>query len=310
MIEIIKETRIDDNLDNLIPDKSGFMDIETTGLSHMSAAVYIIGWLEKIDGKYTLYQYMTENPAEEKTIIKIAVERLNRLDVLYTFNGQSFDIPFINSRANRYNLETLNPTKSIDMYRIIRDRGYLLDTPNLRLNTLEEYLGIYREDQLDGRDMIYQYWEFERTKDSSIMDNLLLHNEEDIIHLPHMLRYNEILDNKSQIITPDHKFWINYANVTTAGIDIRGKTTISKGYLNQGPHNINIIDNQFEFKNPVQSDKYDDKQNCLYVYRDSMELQCNYNIPSPRDVYILKLGRKVLHYNLHSLLEETIKNSL
>ena len=47
--------------------------------------------------------------------------------------------------------------------------------------SLEEFLGLYRKDLYDGGTLIRFYYDYIESKDKSILADLLLHNEEDLL---------------------------------------------------------------------------------------------------------------------------------
>ena len=310
MIEVIENITINKKIDRLVPDGSIFMDIETTGFSRVNNRIYMIGWLVKQNNIYTLYQYMTEDPSEEKDLILTFMRSIADMGHLYTFNGKSFDIPFINSRGDKYGLPDVANITSIDMYRQIKNREHLLDLPNLRLNTLERYLGIYREDKYDGGELIDKYLEYEKNKSSYLLDLLLLHNREDIVHMPHILQYKELLDSKSTVKVKDETFIVQDIRVNNSLSIIKGTSSISKGYFNYGPHEIIINDGKFKMTSKVLSGKYDQETMCLYITKDNLNLVSQISSPSPEPILLLKIGSDVAYKNLYHLLHVVLDTLL
>ena len=102
-------------------EEAVFLDIETTGLSPMRSFIYLIG-LVFIDLKRRtmhITQLIAENKDEEEEILKLMNERLEGYKTVVTYNGNSFDLPFIKKRAEIYGIEVLEPT-SFDMYEKLR----------------------------------------------------------------------------------------------------------------------------------------------------------------------------------------------
>ena len=69
------------------PDKCIFLDIETTGLSKIYDSITLIGW-----SRDDLYAVQID-PQEITTLL----EELASCSMLITFNGSTFDLPFLNS---------------------------------------------------------------------------------------------------------------------------------------------------------------------------------------------------------------------
>ncbi len=77
-------------------EKTIFFDIETTGLSSRNAGVYLIGYAVYENEKWQLRQLFAERMSDELKILKAACDLLSSYDAVVTFNGDNFDIPFIN----------------------------------------------------------------------------------------------------------------------------------------------------------------------------------------------------------------------
>lgn len=193
-----------------------FFDIETTGLSAINSVLYLIGvvYFEKDSWKFE--QWFADECDDEVSLIKAFFELLDVRKYLIHYNGNGFDIPYIKKKIEQYSLNyNFDNIESIDLYTIARKYKGLLKLQNCKLVTVEKYLGIIREDKYSGKELIDTYKEFikvfslEKLKEnferSNILKNdLLLHNEEDIIdllevskikYLDELLSANVIFDN-------------------------------------------------------------------------------------------------------------------
>jgi hypothetical protein len=87
------------SLEEVRPERSLFLDIETTGLSGGTGTwVFLIGlgWLK--DDKFYLRQYFLRHPSEEKAMLSHFTETAAGFSSMVTFNGKSFDLPMIQTR--------------------------------------------------------------------------------------------------------------------------------------------------------------------------------------------------------------------
>ena len=121
-------------LDGLAPEDLLFCDIETTGLSS-AEPLFLIGTMRFIEGDARLQLYLARHPNEEKAILEAFGAHL-RAKTLVTFNGKSFDWPFIEGRANRNLVRLPKPTGHYDLIYSAR-RRYRGELPNCKLQTLE-----------------------------------------------------------------------------------------------------------------------------------------------------------------------------
>lgn len=170
-------TYIDEN----IRDTSLFFDIETTGLSPKSASVYLIGTAAVENGQWIMRQWFAESLAEEEAILEDFLNYARNYTALIHFNGTTFDIPFIQSRSKKYGLPAaLTEMKQLDIYRSISPFKNVLKLSNCKQKTLEEFLGIFREDPFNGGQLIEFYHAYRHNNDPNLLHALLLHNADDI----------------------------------------------------------------------------------------------------------------------------------
>ena len=111
-----------------------FCDIETTGLS-ASNPLFLIGTMRWVDDEPRLQLYLARDLDEEKAVLE-AFAKAVRGKTLVTFNGKSFDWPFIEGRARRHRVAMPEPAGHYDLLFSAR-RRYRSELPNCKLQTLE-----------------------------------------------------------------------------------------------------------------------------------------------------------------------------
>lgn len=165
-------------------EKSGllFFDIETTGLSPQSSSLYLIGTASFGASGWVITQWFAENPSEEAAVIHAFLLFASGFRQLIHFNGDHFDLPYLLSKCRLYALEdTLSSLASSDLYRMARPLKPLLGLTSLKQKSLEEYLGIRREDRMSGKDLIRVYQDYVSHPCEEALRLLLLHNYEDVL---------------------------------------------------------------------------------------------------------------------------------
>ncbi|MCD7864602.1 MAG: ribonuclease H-like domain-containing protein [Clostridiales bacterium] len=178
-------------------------DIETTGLSAARDFIYCIGCGYRTDDTVRTELFFAETPAQEEEILAAFSALLNRFTTLITFNGTTFDIPFIRKRSTLYDklsarkylnlqqephltktTDRETPVASgsafIDLYREAIRMKSLLRLPSYRQKVIEQFLGCTREDKYDGGQLIRIYRRYVSVPDPQALSLLLLHNEEDV----------------------------------------------------------------------------------------------------------------------------------
>jgi uncharacterized protein YprB with RNaseH-like and TPR domain len=176
----------------------GVFDIETTGLSPSGAKLILGGLLIPWAGGVRVRQFFAEGVQEEPELLALYADALAETDVLFSYNGDRFDIPFMNGRlARRRRPPAFGDCLSVDMYRVVRGHSRLGDVlPNLKQKTVEDYLGLWREreDRITGADSVRLYYEYAAAKSPELLRLILLHNSDDLLQLARILRVFGKLD--------------------------------------------------------------------------------------------------------------------
>lgn len=178
-----------------------FFDIETTGLSPNNSMIYLIGIIRynEHEKNFLLTQWFADTPNSESELICAFYEELGKYRTLAHFNGDTFDIPFIAKRANLLNIPTTyRMYRSFDIYKTIKPLKRMLSLNSLKQKSIEEFLGIFREDKYDGGALIKFYREYVLDHSKEKEELLLLHNHDDMIGMMKILpilRYSDVLNS-------------------------------------------------------------------------------------------------------------------
>jgi uncharacterized protein YprB with RNaseH-like and TPR domain len=158
-----------------------FLDIETAGLS-ANTYVFLCG-LMRFDpgtGAFEVEQAFARDYAEEEGLLLHVRSTLERFDTVVTYNGASFDMPFLRTRMAVHRIPDIVPMGSVDLLHATR-RVFRPALPNVRLVTVEEHLrGTARVDDIPSRFIPRAYHEYVRTQDARIMRNVVYHNRMDL----------------------------------------------------------------------------------------------------------------------------------
>ncbi|MGL5507026.1 MAG: ribonuclease H-like domain-containing protein, partial [Paraclostridium sp.] len=185
-----------------IPTNHIVFDIETTGLNSKYCKVILIGALYIEDSKTIIKQFFALSQDSEINILSEFIDLIKSFDYHITFNGITFDIPFLNYRFKKHNIDyEIDKYKDIDILRLIKPYKEHLSLSDCKLKTLEKYLGIERDDTISGKESVELYKEFEKTQDIHLKEKILLHNYDDIYYLGHMFRIKDIIYDKLNSIS-------------------------------------------------------------------------------------------------------------
>ena len=188
-------------------EEAVFLDIETTGLSPMRSFIYLIGLVFIDLKKLTMHitQLIAENKNEEEEILKLMKERLKGYKTVVTYNGNSFDLPFIAKRSERYGIEPI-AMDSFDMYEKLRLHKDTLKLDGLKQKNIEKKLGITREDRYNGGECISFYKDYVKNKNQESFDRFVLHNYDDLLYMPATMSILDLLDEKITIDIDGRKY--------------------------------------------------------------------------------------------------------
>ena len=166
-----------------------FLDTETTGLSRGAGTIaFMIGLGYVRDGAFIIEQYMVGDYPDEPEMIAKLANLAKDFDVIVSFNGKAFDVPLLESRAVMCRMQQLFPNhRHLDLMHPSR-RLWKRRIGSCRLTALEEHiLCSGREDDLPGSEAPKRFFEYMKTGDISLLDEVLKHNMLDIASLGTLL---------------------------------------------------------------------------------------------------------------------------
>ena len=99
-----------------------FFDIETTGFSGDYNQVYLIGCVYFTETSAHFIQWFADSKEAETEVIDTFFAFANNYQTLVHFNGDTFDIPFIEKRCHALRLpHSFDHLESIDIYKDINN---------------------------------------------------------------------------------------------------------------------------------------------------------------------------------------------
>jgi len=167
------------------PEEIIFLDLETGGLGNVP--VFLIGVMVWEADSLVVRQYFARNYAEERAIVSLFAESASDKRLLVSFNGKSFDWPFIRMRAAACGVEMAAALPHFDLLHESR-RIWKGRLPNCRLQTLERHLcGRHREGDIPGQAIPDAYHAYVRTANAVQMLDVLKHNRLDLITMADLM---------------------------------------------------------------------------------------------------------------------------
>ncbi len=299
-----------------------FLDIETTGLSRKFNQIYLIGliYFNHKNKNWYLSQFFANNIDEERILLEQVNKFISNFNLLITYNGDNFDIPFIKHRSKTHKINnTISNIDSFDIYRKIKKYDPYLPFDNLKLKTIEENLNIFREDKYTGKDCINFYYEYSNTKDNILKNKILKHNFDDLYYLLDIMQIFDMIQNiKSLYIEYNDKIIsIEIDEIKIFGdiMSIYCNTLIEKPDMNliYFGDSFNIIQkdkNHMIIKLEVNEGFITPTKKCLFINKSKLppniHLEDMTEYMLPEDVFILKIENKYQMKNIKKLIKQLI----
>jgi len=172
-------------LGSFAPTDVVFLDLETTGLGN--SPLFLIGTMLWNDGSFVVRQYLARNYAEEAAVISLFLEACDGKRLLVTFNGKSFDVPYVRTRSVANGIPYPFVPAHFDMLHECR-RIWKDVLPNCKLQTLESHIcGRARCGDIPGEEIPEAYHAYVRTENAWQMVEVLKHNMLDLITMADLM---------------------------------------------------------------------------------------------------------------------------
>jgi len=155
----------------------GYLDIESTGFS--ANIDLMLSWcikgrgVKKVAGDVIEREEIMSNK-QDKRITQSLVDEMNKYDVIFTYYGTRFDIPFIRTRALYHGIDfpMYRQKSHKDLYYVVRSK---LKLHRSSLMAATEFFGI------DGKTRIKpEYWQKARWGDKKSLKYVYEHNIADV----------------------------------------------------------------------------------------------------------------------------------
>ena len=160
-----------------------FFDLETTGLRGGAGTVaFVVGFGCFEGSRFHVWQFVLPSFAGERRLLAAVTAAVSRAHTVVTFNGKSFDVPFMEMRWLFHRLATPLPAlRHLDLLHPAR-RLWGPDTGGL--GALEDrVLGFRRRDDVPGFEIPSRYFDYLRSGDPAPLRDVLWHNRLDLASL-------------------------------------------------------------------------------------------------------------------------------
>jgi uncharacterized protein YprB with RNaseH-like and TPR domain len=156
-----------------------FLDLETCGLA--GVPVFLVGIMRLTHDDFTIRQFFARDYSEELATLQQVRQEIDLVEGLITFNGKTFDIPFLRDRMTVHKVRFTPPRVHHDLIHGAR-RKWRRSLPDCRLQTLEALIcGRHRSGDVPGGEIPGLYHEYVKTGDIAPLLPVFKHNVLDLM---------------------------------------------------------------------------------------------------------------------------------
>ena len=163
-----------------------FFDIETSSLSFGAGSfVFLIGISHFSEIGLETSLLLIDHPSAEKALLKRFNNEIGKFGIVCSYNGKTFDAPFIRNRYSLYRVDNILETKyHIDLLTYAR-RLWKLRIDSCKLSHVEAtILHLKRDDgEIPGWMVPQVFFDFLNEQDPHLLEGILYHNKIDVISL-------------------------------------------------------------------------------------------------------------------------------
>jgi uncharacterized protein YprB with RNaseH-like and TPR domain len=154
-----------------MPSTEAYIDIETTGLAPGASEITVVGIYICRENEAEFIQFVGRDISADAIMAA-----LDGVDILYSYNGSRFDLPFIQSQLG------------INLAGLFRHRDLMYDCwgKNLYggLKGVERQVGIARKlPEMNGYEAVKLWWKYVDSFDLDALNKLCEYNKEDVLNL-------------------------------------------------------------------------------------------------------------------------------
>jgi len=162
-----------------------FLDLETGGLA--SSPVFLAGTMHWNGEDFVLRQYFARHYGEEAALLRAVAAQAREFDFLVTFNGKSYDAPFLAGRGVVHGVAIALPLQHLDLLHPAR-RRWKERLADCRLTSLELHVCRRRRSgDVPGEEVPGLYHDYVRNGDPYRLIPVFHHNMLDVITMAEIL---------------------------------------------------------------------------------------------------------------------------
>lgn len=223
------------------------LDIETTGLDAKRDKLVVLGliYFDNKKNKFYIDQYFSNNDKEEIKLLKIYKEKIKNRRLI-TYNGEIFDLPFLNIRLIENKLEPVFP-ENRDLFKIIKSKRKLIEFESMKLISIEKIVGIERNDPSRYK-VISKLSKKDENRNNPWP--ILIHNKNDLIATEAISNIEEIINDKLSFAIKNYKIYLEnaYIDKDIANLEFRSNKKLENSLFQGENYSFSIKEKFIKLK--------------------------------------------------------------
>ena len=213
------------------------LDIETTGLDPSKDSLVVLGLIYFYKDNFYIDQYFAKNDNEEFKLLKIYKKKIKDKKLI-TYNGDIFDLPFLNIRLINNNLDPVFPDNK-DIYKIIKSKRKLMEFESMKLSNIEKRFGIERNDPSRYKVISKLNNEIENRNNPW---PILIHNKNDHLATETISNIEELINDKLSFKINNYKVYLDkaYINKDIANFEFKSNIDFDESFFQGYNYNFKI----------------------------------------------------------------------
>ncbi len=269
------------------PEELLYFDLETTGLSAKNSDLYMIGYGLMSKEGFVITLLFNDDGCSESSMLKHFADILQKHAVLVSYNGNTFDIPYIKEKFRQFHIDCdMSAIESCDIYKILKKYKKQLHLSSMRQSDLEQLMHIKRDAFISGGDLIPVYKRYLSKGNEADFKELIRHNLDDmdgLVRITDALAIHKLYHGS---------FYVAAAYIEDDWLHIQLSVPDSLPFrINYGYDNIYIngLENEVHIKLPVENGTM------------------KYFFPDYKDYYYLPLEDMSIHKSMAAYVDSAHK---
>ena len=282
------------------------LDIETTGLDSSIDKLVLLGIVTYDEDAAYIIQYFAEDDSEEQRLLEIYQRIIDGKKVI-NFNGDKFDIPFLNMRLEAHQMFPVFP-ESLDLLRVINSYSKFFAFDSLKLTDLEKLIGIERNDPSRYK-VISKLTDHMKKRENPWP--IMVHNLNDLVATEKLANIDDYYKNLLSSEASGQRIYLKtvYINNDIGQIILETKEPINEAYFASSNYEIRAYGHIIEINIQVLYGSFDENARG-YVCLNTFEIPNKTEVLVDEKLLVIKEDRVFNYKNILNLSKKIIENHL